>query len=235
VTELKAKRVSKLTASGFVSVVESLANPIGIREAADGSLLVAQEVGHVIEKIDPTTGARTPFAANLDNVTHIAFGPDGALYASTFPNFGGPPPGQVRRIDLASPMTPTSFVTGVFVPEGLAFEEGTGRLLLATQGQGGGMPVVYRFAASGGDVAGAETIANGAGAVFGVAPRAGGGFFYAIGDRVVELRPDGTSEDVISGLQAPGGVFVANDGDLLVVETVATNTADGYLLRLRLP
>jgi sugar lactone lactonase YvrE len=83
------------------------------------------DVGQV-ERIDPKTGARTPFGAPLDTpglFTGLAFDDHGTLYVANA-TFSDDPPAGIYRVDatgtptLVLPMPADSF------PNGLAFHEG---------------------------------------------------------------------------------------------------------------
>jgi sugar lactone lactonase YvrE len=90
----------------------------GLAFAADGSLFVGDRSGTIL-RLDPASGVARPHATIPSSVAafHLAFGPDGALYATgpTFATYD-----HVYRIDA---MGRVEIVTSYFGrPQGLAFD-----------------------------------------------------------------------------------------------------------------
>ena len=227
VTEFGAGKIVELTDSGFVTVAEGLVAPIGLREAGDGALLVAEEGLQSVARIDRRTGARTPIAAVGQNVTYLALGPDGAGYVSSFKELADTKKGVVFRVDLTTAAV-SPFATALNVPEGLFFDD-AGELLVAEWL----LPsAVHRLPAGGGAVGPGTLVAEGFQNVYGLAGDGDGGFYA--GDhagRVVHVAADGTQSDVVTGIGRPGGIWRAKNGDLWVAEFVDFGQT-GYLIRI---
>jgi hypothetical protein len=215
VTEMSAGRVVKLTDSGFVAVATGLTSPIGIR-ALDGKLIVSEEGARRVSRIDPMSGAVDVLAKDLGNVTYLTIGPDSVPYVSSFTALDAPT-AVVKRIGDSV----TDFVTGVNVPEGLAFDGDT--LLVVEWGK---PSRVTRHPPG-------TTFATGFDRAYGIA-KSREGWFVAdtTAGVVVEVLPDGT-RPVLSNAATPAGLSRTANGDLLVVEHGSPNhNATGYLLRV---
>lgn len=228
VTAMGAGTIVRLDGDRFVTVASGLSAPIGLREAPDGALLVGEEGGHSVARIDRTTGARTPVAGDLGNVTYIAVDAAGAVFASSFDQVGPFGTGRVTRVDPATRAT-TRYATGLHVPEGL-FVDAAGSLFVAEWST---PSVVRRFPAGGGAVDASSVVTGDLANVYGLLPDGAGGMF--IGDhagRVLRLRAGGAREVVLDRIGRPGGFAREVDGSLLVAEFVDF-AAMGRLLRVR--
>lgn len=214
VTEMSAGRVVRLTDGGFVPVASGLTTPIGIR-SADGKLIVSEEGAHTVSRIDPATGEKVVLARDLGNVTYLTIGPDGATYVSSFTALDTAT-GVVKRVGD----TVSDYVTGVNVPEGLAFD-GTSLLVV----EWGRPSKVSR---------GGTVVASGFDRAYGIAKSDRGWFVSDTTARVVvEVLADGTRENVLTNAATPAGLFRASNGDLLVVEHGSpAHNGIGYLVRL---
>ncbi len=242
VSEWTGGRISRFTDAGFVTVASGLDHPLGLRELGDGSLLVVEEVGHALTRVDPKTGTSARVATNLGYATDMTLAADGAALVGSFPDFDHP--GSVRALTL-EPDGGASIadrVTGIYVPEGLYFEP-SGALVVAqwtTRGGGGNGPAnVLRFPSGSGDASSAEIVAEGFDHVYGVlaAPDGAvlvGEIFNSPGrDRVVKLTKGAAPTTVLDGVAVPGGMIFTRAGDLLLLEGVSlSHDASGYLLRL---
>lgn len=226
VSEFGAGRILRLQADGFAVVAEGLTSPIGLRELPDGDLIVAEEGANSAARIDASTGARTEIAGGLSAVTYLTLGPDGAAYVSSFREVAPTSTGVIWRVDIASGAA-SPYVTNMNVPEGLFFD---GDQLVAAEWH---LPsAVLRFDAAGGVAADAETIGTGYENVYGlISDGAGGALVGDHAGRIVQLRADGTEEDVLVGIGRPGGMAWADDGDLLIAEFVGFG-ATGWLIRV---
>ena len=243
VTEWTGGRVSRFTPSGFVTVASGLDHPLGIRELPDGSLLVVEEVGHALARVDPTNGSFTRVATNLGYATDMTLGLDGSALVGAFPDFDRP--GTISSITLEPDggSTITERITGVFVPEAL-YVEPSGAIVLAqwtTAGGGARGPAnVLRFPSGTGDASSATVVAQGFDHVYGVLAAKGGGTYLGEifdepgHDRVVRVgAPTGGTESILDGVAVPGGMMFTRSGDLLLLEGVDINhAANGYLIRL---
>jgi sugar lactone lactonase YvrE len=227
-TELGAGRIVRLEDGAWVPIAEGLSSPIGLREASDGRLIVGEEAAGSVSWIDPVSGARTPIAADLGNVTYVAGAPDGTLFVSSFGTTAPVGSGVVHRVDPES-RSATPFATGLHVPEGL-FVGGDGTLVVAEWQ----LPsAILRFPSGGGDVVAATVEATGFEHVYGLASDGAGGIF--VGDhagRVVHVRSDGTRDVLLDRIGRPGGITRHPSGELLVVEFVDFG-AMGRVFRLR--
>jgi hypothetical protein len=224
VTEMFAGRVSRLDANGFVPIATGLASPIGLRESPSSTdLLVGEESGNRVSVL--RGGARTTLVGALGNVTYVAVGSDGALYASSFTDLGKPT-GVLHRIDLATGNA-TDVATDLSVPEGIATR--------------GAMMVVVEWGATPSRVVaepGGAVVASNFVHAYGVAraPHDDGWIVADAGtNRVVLAHDNGPVETLLDGVAAPAGVFVTKSGDVLIAEHVdgTTHDATGYLIRLR--
>lgn len=227
VTEMGAGAIVRLEGDRFVPVATGLMDPIGLREAADGALLVGEEGGRSVARVDRTTGARTLLAGELGSVTYLTVDAAGAVFASSFDNVGPFGTGRVTRIDPATGEA-TRHATGLNVPEGL-FIDAAGALFVA---EWAAPSSVRRFAPGGGPVGTSAVVAADLMGVYGLLPDGEGGLF--IGDhagRVLRQRADGTREVVLDRVRRPGGFARTADGALLVVEFVDFG-ATGRLLRV---
>ena len=228
VTEMGAGTIVRLDGDRFVTVASGLMAPIGLREAPDGALLVGEEGGRSVARIDRTTGARTLVAGELGNVTYLTVDASGAVFASSFDNVGPFGTGRITRIDPVT-RAATRYATGLNVPEGL-FVDAAGALFVAEWA----LPSsVRRFPPGGGTVGTSAVVASDLTNVYGLLPDGAGGMF--IGDhagRVVRQRADGSREVVLDRIGRPGGLARAADGALLIAEFVDFN-AMGRLLRVR--
>lgn len=226
-TEFGAGHIVELTESGFVTVASNLVSPIGLREAADGSLLVSEEGLHSLAKVDRATGVRTLIATVPHNVTYLALGPDGAAYLSSFAELADSKKGVVYRVDLGTGVA-APFATGLNVPEGL-FLDATGALFVTEWL----LPsTVYHYPSNGGDIAAATQLADGFDHAYGLLSDGAGGIF--VGDhagRVVRIASDGTQTDIVTGIGRPGGLWRAASGDLWIAEFVDFGQT-GYLIRI---
>ena len=227
VSEFGAGRIVELTGSGFVTLAEGLAAPIGLREENATSLLVTEEGQHSLSRIHRTTGARTQVAGGLNQATYLARGPDGAAYVSSFQELADTKKGVVWRVDLTTGST-LPFTTGTNVTEGLFFDP-EGQLFVAEWL----LPsAVYRFPPAGGPLAAATQVADGFSNIYGLAGDTSGGFYA--GDhagKITHIAEDGTKTDLLTNIGRPGGIWVAKNGDLLVAEFVEFGKT-GYLLRI---
>lgn len=227
VTEMAAGRIVRLDGDRFVSVATGLMAPIGLREAADGALLVGEEGGRSVARIDRTTGARTVLAGDLGSVTYLTVDASGAVFASSFDNVGPFGTGRVTRIDPVT-LAATRYATGLNVPEGL-FLDASGALFVAEWQ----LPSsVRRFVPGGGPVGTSSVVASDLTNVYGLLPDGAGGLF--IGDhagQVVRQRADATREVVLDRIGRPGGLARSADGALLIAEFVDFD-AMGRLLRV---
>lgn len=228
VTSMGDGTIVRLDGDRFVTVASNLNAPIGLREAPDGALLVGEEGGHSVARIDRTTGARTLVAGDLGNVTYIALDTSGAVFASSFDRVGPFGTGRVTRIDPVTHAA-TRYATGLHVPEGL-FVDASGALHVA---EWAAPSVIRRFPAGGGAVEASSVVTGDLAGVYGLLPDGAGGMF--IGDhagRVLRLRAGGAREVVLDGIGRPGGFAREADGALLVAEFVDFG-ARGRLLRVR--
>nr|MBK7070261.1 hypothetical protein [Deltaproteobacteria bacterium] len=227
VTEMGDNAIVRLDGDRFVAVATGLMAPIGLREAADGSLLVGEEAARSVSLVDRSTGVRTLLAGDLGAVTYLALDASGAVYASSFDNVGPFGTGRVTRID---PVTreATRYATGLNVPEGL-FVDASGALFVA---EWQSPSSVRRFPPGGGTVGTSTVVTTDLSNVYGLLPDGAGGFF--VGDhagRVLRQRADATSEVVIDRIGRPGGMARTADGALLIAEFVDFG-ARGRLLRV---
>jgi len=212
--------------TGFSVVAEGLVSPIGLRELADGDLVIAEEGAGSIARIDVATGARTEIASGLRAVTYVTIGPDTALYVSSFAEVAPSATGIVWRVDVGSGVA-TPFVSGMNVPEGHFFD---GERFVVAEWH---LPsAVLRFEAGGGDASAAETLGTGYENVYGLVPDGEGGVLVADhAGRIVQLRADGTEEDVLVGIGKPGGMTWTPSRELLIAEFV-DHGATGWLITL---
>lgn len=225
VSEFGAGRVVRVDEAGAVSIAGGLTSPIGLRELPDGDLIVAEEGAGSVARLDVASGARTPIAEGLGNVTYLALGPDGAAYVSAFTALDAVGDGVVWRVDVATGAA-TRFATGLTVPEGLMFDGD--RLIVAEWALPS--PIV-RFPAGGGARAGAAVLGEGFAHVYGVADDRAGGVL--VGDhegRVAAVRADGRVDTIVDGIGRPGGF--AWDGDALLVVEFVDFGATGALIRV---
>lgn len=226
VSEFGAGKIVELTDAGFVPVAEGLVAPIGLREAADGALLVTEEGKQSVSRVDRATGTRTEIAAVGQNVTYLALGPDGAAYVSSFKELADTKKGIVFRVDLNTAAV-TPFATALNVPEGLFFD---GAQLLVAEWL---LPsAVHRIPAGGGAAGAGTKVAEGFQNVYGLEGDGGGGFYA--GDhagRVVHVAADGAEDDVVTGIGRPGGLRRGKGGVLWVAEFVDFGQT-GYLIRI---
>ncbi len=227
VTEMGDGAIVRLDGDRFVAVATGLMAPIGLREAPDGALLVGEEGGRSVSRVDRSTGARTLLAGDLGAVTYLSLDASGAVYVSSFDNLGPFGTGRVTRID---PVTreATRFATGLNVPEGL-FLDASGALFVAEWEPPSS---VRRFAPGGGPVGTSMVVTAGLTNVYGLLPDGAGGLF--VGDhagRVLHQRADGTSEVLMDHIGRPGGMARAADGALLITEFVDFG-ARGRLFRV---
>lgn len=228
VTAMGAGTIERLDGDRFVPVASGLQAPIGLREAPDGALLVGEEGGRSVARIDRTTGARTLVAGELGNVTYLTVDAAGAVFASSFDQVGPFGTGRITRIDPVT-RAATRYATGLHVPEGL-FVDGAGALHVAEWAE---PSVVRRFPAGGGAVEASSVVTGDLANVYGLLPDGAGGMF--IGDhagRVLRLRADGTRDVVLARVGRPGGFAREAGGALLVAEFVDFGAA-GRLLRVR--
>jgi sugar lactone lactonase YvrE len=219
-SEMGAGRIVRLEGDAWVPVAEGLSAPIGVREAADGRLVVAEETAHAVAWIDRATGARTELAGGLHNVTYLALDARGAILVSSFEIADAVGTGIVHRVEPDTGAA-TAAVTGLHVPEGL-FADGDA-IVVADWGVS-----EIRRAEDGA----LTTIADGFDRVYGLAPDGAGGQY--VGDhagRVVHIAADGARTVVIEGIGRPGGIAHDRDGALLVAEFVDFG-APGRVLRL---
>jgi sugar lactone lactonase YvrE len=226
-------RVAHLDGDRFTTLADGLAGPIGLRELDEHTLLVGEEGGQRVGRIDRGTGARTTIADRLGNVTYVDVGPDRAIYASTFTDLGTPT-GAVLRITPDGVAAPSAdpYATQLLVPEGILFDGG-GRLVVAEWGAPSHLSSFVPHGASAED---RSVVAQGFAHLYGVARAGDDGFFVADvgGDRVAQIHRDGSVEDVLVDVAAPAGLWVAKNGDLLVAEHVDgdSHVSTGYLIRV---
>lgn len=111
VTDAGGNSLLAVTDTGVVSTVATFpANggpdvvPTGIAVGPDGAFYVGQLTGFPftpgsadIFRIDPLTNASTVYATGFTNITDIAWGSDGSLYALQFPLTGGL--GSIERLN----------------------------------------------------------------------------------------------------------------------------------------
>jgi sugar lactone lactonase YvrE len=217
VTEMAAGRVSRLDGDHATSIVDGLTGPIGLRAAPDGSLVVTEEGAQRVSRI--VGGTLTPLATGLGNATYVAVGGDGTIYASAFSDINGTN-GVIHRIGGAD------FLTGLAVPEGLAFDA-SGALIVA---EWGGTSHASRIVNSA-----PLNIATGFVHLYGVAVKGTDTYLADVGgNKVVVVHANGAREDVLTDVAAPAGMSFAANGDLIIAELVAADTHDatGYVIRL---
>jgi sugar lactone lactonase YvrE len=227
VTEMGAGRVVRLDGDAFAPVAQDLAAPIGIRQLDDGALVVGEEGAGSVARIDPASGARTPIADGLRNVTYVALDATGAILVSSFAEVAPTGTGVVWRVD-ATTGERTVRAEGLHVPEGL-FADAGGALVVAEWHE---PAAVRRFEAGVGAADASTVVADGFMQIYGLIDDGAGGIFA--GDHagcVVRVRADGTRETILDGIGRPGGLSRAPDGALLVVEFVDF-AAPGRLLRV---
>lgn len=226
-TESGAGRIVRWADGAWTTVADGLRSPIGLREADDGSLYVAEEGANTVSRIDVSTGERTVIASDLGAVTYLTIGPDEAIYVSSFREVARTGTGVVKRVDPATG-TVTAFATGMHVPEGLLFD-GEGRLIVIEWT----LPsAVLRFDAGGGPASAAETLASGFDHAYGLARLDDGTLL--VGDhagRIARIDPAGDRDDLLTGTGKPGGIWRTEDGTLWLAEFVDFG-ATGYILRL---
>jgi len=227
VTEFGAGRIVRLTDNGFVQVAAGLTAPIGLREDADGSLLVTEEGLYTLARIDRATGARAQIAKLPHNVTYLALS-GGKAYVSLFWELADTKKGGVYEVDLSTGAA-APWVTALNVPEGL-FVDGAGQLFVAEWL----LPsAVHRLPAGGGAAGEATKIATGFQNVYGLASDGAGGLYA--GDhagKIAHVTSDGARTDLLTNIGRPGGLWVAKNGDLWIAEFVDFGQT-GYLIRLR--
>ncbi len=229
VTEWAGGRIVRLTPSGFTTVATGLRNPIGIVEDASGALLVTEEGAHSLSRIDRNNGNRVELTNALDNATYVTLGSDNAAYVSSFTAMA--PTGRVVRVGLGAPSAPTTYASGLDVPEGLFFGA-DGRLVVAEWHHAPAR--VVRFQAGGGSVAQADTATTDLEHVYGVLGGDRGGLYVAdTADRVMHVEANGDREVVLSNVAVPAGLGRTASGDLLVIELADLGFGKmGYLLRV---
>ena len=228
VTSMGAGTIVRLDGDRFVIVASGLQAPIGLREAPDGALIVGEEGAHSVARIDRTTGARTPIAGDLGNVTYLTIDPSGVVFASSFDRVGPFGTGRVTRLDPVTRAV-ARYATGLHVPEGL-FVDAAGALFVAEWSVPSS---VRRFPPGGGDVGASSVVTADLANVYGLLADGAGGMF--IGDhagRVLRQRADGTREVVLDRIGRPGGFAREADGALLVAEFVDFG-AMGRVMRVR--
>jgi hypothetical protein len=216
VTEMAAGRVVKLTHTGFIPYATGLSAPIGIR-ALNGQLIVSEEGAHRVSALHRETHAPEVLAKDLGNVTYLTIGPDNVPYVSSFTALDSPT-AVIKR--LGDPVT--DFITGVNVPEALAFD---GDALLVVEW---GKPSRVSRHPPG------DTLAAGFDRAYGIAKSNNGWFVSDTTARaVVEVLADGTRRDVLTNAATPAGLSRTANGDLLVVEHgTPSHDGTGYLIRL---
>lgn len=222
VSEMGTGRI--VTVGDSIDVVaEGLSAPVGLRVLPDGDLLVAEEGRGSLAHIDVATGERTEVRGELNAVTYLELGPDGAAYVSSFREVAPTGTGVVWRVDLATTEA-TMFATGLNVPEGLFFE---GDELRVVEWH---LPsAVVGFSAGGGDTG--TNLGAGYENAYGLVGDREGGFI--VGDhagRIVHHRADGTTDTLLEGIGRPGGL--AWHGETLLIAEFVDFGAPGYLVRL---
>ena len=231
VTEMGAGRIVRLIEDGagaasFAVVAEGLVAPIGLREDADGNLLVAEEHRQSVARIDPGTGQRTVVADGLHAVTYLAIGPEGTAFVSSFVEVAATGTGIVWRIDLASGAA-SPFIAGLHVPEGLFFA--SNRLgVVEFQAPSAALS----FGLAGGMPADAATLTTDLSGAYGLSEDGHGGVL--VGDhagRILQVHAGGSSEVLLDDIGRPGGITLAADGTVWIAEFVDFG-ATGYLIRL---
>ena len=167
-------------------------------------------------------GSREPFVSDLANPTSLAFGPDGALYASSRFN------GSVHRVDPDG--TVSVFATDLGVACGIAFsQDGTlfvgdrsGSILRVREGQ------ATVFATIPASVAAFHLAFGPDGCLYVTAPT------LSARDCVYRVSPDGVADVFHDGFGRPQGLAFDSAGDLYVVDALA-GTSGVYRLRMDRP
>ena len=120
--------------------------PTSVVKGPDGALYVSQLVGFPFEQGSSSIWRIAPggqpqkWATGLTNVTDLAFGPGGKLYAVQIADkglAGGDPIGSLVRVPQGS-TAPTTVAAGLFAPYGLAFMRGSAYVSTCSVCVGGG-------------------------------------------------------------------------------------------------
>jgi hypothetical protein len=127
--------------------------PTSVVKGPDGALYVSQLVGFPFEpgsssiwRIAPG-GTPQKWATGLTNVTDLAFGPGGRLYAVQIADkglAGGDPIGSLVRVPRGS-TSPTTVAGGLFAPYGVAFMGGAAYVSTCSVCAGDGQVVRIRL------------------------------------------------------------------------------------------
>jgi hypothetical protein len=124
--------------------------PTSVVPGPDGAYYVSQLTGFPFEAGDANIwrvvpgGSRTVYASGLTNVTDLAFGPDGSLYAVEIASTGllNGPIGALKKINPGSSQHET-VIGNLFAPYGVAFGGGHAYLSTCAVCMGGGEVVKF--------------------------------------------------------------------------------------------
>lgn len=223
-------------------------NPIGITQARDGNLYVANYYGASISKVD-AAGRVTPFADGITYPYGIAQGPDGLFYVTA--GYFGTIPNAVVQID-ATGQGKTAWITGLSAPRDLRFDA-SGNLFILNGGNNSivkvpaGSRTPQPFARSVAsnpqgiayDIAGnlyitsadwsvsrldtsdnASVLATNFVTPSGIAVNAGGDLFVSVSGGVMK-RSGSVSSPYATGLASPKGLAIDAAGVVYAAETSA--------------
>jgi sugar lactone lactonase YvrE len=171
--------------------------PTSIDLQPDGSLLVVENGGGQVDRVQPSTGRLTVIASALAKPYSIASTPSGAIYLSNA--------GTLQRIDGAAPVKVADAGTDI------------GPIAVAPNGD-----VVYTTDAQAFEVSGGapRVIASGLAAPHGIAVASDGAVLVSDRDsnRVLRVDPATGAVTTLISVTQPGGIDVAPDGSIYLIE-----------------
>ena len=176
----------------------------GRTTAAPGDLYVSDTGSNTIFRYTPA-GARTTFAAGLNQPTGLAFDNKGNLYVAQSGS------GIITRYPLDFG-TGSLFFGGLNSPTGLAFD-GEGNLFVADEFTNS----IFKLTQGGGKT----TFASGLNGPTGLVFDRNGNLFVANtnGNAILRFTPDGTRTTFASGLNAPKDLAFDSEGNLFVTDS----------------